>query len=101
MFNTEFNISSGNEVNNLDLVNKICRILDHVYPNKEGTPYESLITFVDDRLGHDRRYALDDTKIRRYLKDQIFHSLDQGLVKTINWALKKKDTSMNKNNLNH
>lgn len=80
-----YNIGGNNEQTNLDLVKHICGILDELHPGRQ--PYESLIHFVTDRLGHDLRYAIDPTKIRTQLgwtPREDFHS---GFRKTIQWYL--------------
>lgn len=71
---------------NLNVVQTICATLDQMRPRKRG-PYKELIAFVTDRLGHDRRYAIDDTKAQRDLGFTRSHSFDQGLVQTIQWYL--------------
>jgi dTDP-glucose 4,6-dehydratase len=80
-----FNIGSGVEVKNLDLVRRICVLLDQRFPDSPHCPHERLIRFVGDRPGHDRRYALDSSKIRRVLGWAPRRSLDEGLVETITW----------------
>ena len=67
-----YNIGGHNELQNIDVVKTVCSILDELVPSKLGgiTKYEQLITCVDDRAGHDVRYAIDDTKIANELKDR-------------------------------
>jgi dTDP-glucose 4,6-dehydratase len=84
-----YNIGGNNEKTNLQVVNKICEILDELLPNHpEGIKsYKDLISFVKDRPGHDKRYAVDSSKIARklnHLPEEIFET---GLLKTINWYL--------------
>jgi dTDP-glucose 4,6-dehydratase len=81
-----YNIGGNNEVTNLMVVEKICAILDQLVP-KPNFRYSSLITFVKDRLGHDRRYAIDCSKIHRDLGWQPKENFDSGLLKTIQWYL--------------
>lgn len=87
VFNSEFNISDTNEITNIQLVQKICNILDKLRPSKNLTTYKDLIKFVDDRLGHDRRYALNSNKIHGYIGKVKKHSFDEGIIKTIKWTL--------------
>ncbi len=77
-------VSSGSELANIDLVTAICRRLD---TRLGGTPREQQILFVADRLGHDRRYALDSTKIIRELGWRSSFTFDEALDKTIDWYL--------------
>ncbi len=80
-----YNIGGENEVSNLDLVRQICGILDQLRP---GTaPYAELIHFVDDRPGHDQRYAIDPSRIRDELGWRPSVTLEQGLQKTVKWYL--------------
>jgi dTDP-glucose 4,6-dehydratase len=80
-----YNVGGGAERRNIDVVRALCAILDELKP---GTgKYESLIAFVEDRPGHDRRYAMDSAKIRRELGWRAKESFDSGLHKTIQWYL--------------
>jgi dTDP-glucose 4,6-dehydratase len=81
-----YNVGGNNEVPNLTVVQTICATLNRLAP-KAGFDYASLITFVTDRLGHDRRYAIDATKIRRELGWQPQENFESGLLKTIQWYL--------------
>lgn len=81
-----YNIGTNNEVANIDLCKKICRILDSKVPLKSGK-YEGQIEFVQDRPGHDVRYAIDSSKIQNELGWSSFTSFDDGLDKTIEWYL--------------
>ena len=81
-----YNIGGLNEQNNLAVVEKICTILDELAP-KSDSSYSSLITFVKDRPGHDRRYAIDCSKINRSLGWQPQENFESGLFKTIQWYL--------------
>jgi dTDP-glucose 4,6-dehydratase len=80
-----YNIGGRQEMSNLEVVRKICAILDDLKPAPR--PYESLITFVKDRPGHDRRYAMDITKIERELGWRPRETFAGGLRKTIEWYL--------------
>ncbi len=82
-----YNIGGRNEKDNLYIVNKICEILDKKVPSEKS--YKELITFVEDRAGHDRRYAIDATKIENELGWKAEENFESGIVKTIDWYLKK------------
>lgn len=82
-----YNIGGRNERTNLQIVDKICTILDEKVPTKKS--YKELITFVEDRAGHDRRYAIDATKIESELGWKADENFDTGIVKTIELYLKK------------
>ena len=84
-----YNIGGENEVSNLDLVHKICAILDEKRPATD--PYTSLITYVTDRPGHDLRYAIDPTRIRTELGWRPSVTVDQGLELTVQWYLDNED----------
>ncbi|MDR6267652.1 dTDP-glucose 4,6-dehydratase [Roseobacter sp. N2S] len=84
-----YNIGGENEVSNLDLVHKICAILDGKRP--AANPYASLITYVTDRPGHDLRYAIDPTRIRTELGWRPSVTVDQGLELTVQWYLDNED----------
>jgi len=86
-----YNIGGRNERTNLQIVDTICTILDERIPKKES--YKELITFVEDRAGHDRRYAIDATKLENELGWKADENFDSGIVKTIEWYLKKYDRS--------
>ena len=80
-----YNIGGLCEKNNLEVVTSICTILDSIFPDSHHTPHESLITFVKDRPGHDRRYAIDASKIRNDLGWQPRIGFEYGIEKTIRW----------------
>ncbi len=82
-------IGGNNEKNNLEIVNKICEYLDKKLPQKHS--YKSLIKFVADRPGHDFRYAINSSLIRRDLGWLPKHNFEEGLEKTIDWNLKNID----------
>lgn len=82
-----YNIGGRNERTNLQIVDRICTILDQQVPKE--TSYKDLITFVEDRAGHDRRYAIDATKLENELGWKADENFDSGIVKTIEWYLKK------------
>jgi len=80
-----YNIGGENERSNLELVQAICAILDRLKPGK--TPYSELIEFVEDRPGHDLRYAIDPSRIRDELGWRPSVTIEQGLEKTVRWYL--------------
>ncbi len=84
-----YNIGGRNERTNLQIVNTICEILDKEFPSKNKSSYKELITFVEDRAGHDRRYAIDATKLESELGWKADENFDTGIVKTIEWYLSK------------
>ena len=84
-----YNIGGHNERNNITIVNKICEILDEKMPRKNGAKYSELIKFVEDRAGHDFRYAIDATKLETELGWKEEETFDTGIIKTIKWYLEK------------
>ena len=82
-----YNIGGHNEMKNIDLVTLLCELLNELAPNKSGSDYQSLITFVEDRPGHDRRYAIDAGKIKQELHWQPEETIETGLKKTVQWYL--------------
>ena len=86
-----YNIGGQNELKNLEVVNKICNILNSISPKKDGKSYLDQITFVEDRLGHDYRYGLNISKIKSHLGWSPKENFDSGLKKTIEWYLKIND----------
>lgn len=88
-----YNIGGWNEKTNLEVVQSICAILDELHP--EGAPHNRLITFVQDRPGHDRRYAIDAGKIARDLGWKPQESFASGLRKTVAWYLENTEWVQN------
>lgn len=84
-----YNIGGRNERNNLQIVDAICAILDELKPSADGKPYKSLVTFVKDRAGHDRRYAIDASKLEAELGWKADENFDTGIKKTVRWYLEK------------
>ena len=84
-----YNIGGGNQPYNIEIVNSICAILDELVPATK--PYASLIEYIPDRPGHDRRYAMDITKISNELGWLPKYDLEGGLRKTIQWYLHNRD----------
>jgi len=80
-------IGGDNQPANIAIVRTICQILDELQPDSPFTPHEQLISYVPDRPGHDRRYDINISKIKSELNWQPHHSLQQGLVDTVNWYL--------------
>lgn len=82
-----YNVGGRTEKTNIEITNKICDLLENLQPNptKKVQHYRDLITFTEDRLGHDRRYAVDDKKIRETLDWTQTTTFDTGLKKTIEW----------------
>lgn len=88
-------IGGSNEVRNIDFVKTICSLLDQKAPRADGTPYESLITFVKDRPGHDFRYAIDSSKAKRELGWSPRYSLMDALEETVLWYIHEKTKLIN------
>jgi dTDP-glucose 4,6-dehydratase len=86
-----YNIGGNNEVKNIDLVRMLCDLMDELAPDLPVNPAQNLITFVKDRPGHDRRYAIDASKIRTELGWQPQETVEGGLRKTIQWYLDHRD----------
>ena len=82
-----YNIGGWNEKPNLEVVHTLCTILDELSPRVDGKPYEEQITYVKDRPGHDRRYAIDASKIERELGWRPAETFDTGIRKTVRWYL--------------
>lgn len=84
-----YNIGSHTEKTNLSVVESICNILDTIRPRADKVSYRSQITFVADRMGHDRRYAINADKISTELGWKPLESFDNGLLKTVTWYTKQ------------
>jgi len=90
-----YNIGGGNEKTNLEVVNIICRILDSEMPRKDQKNYSDLISFVEDRAGHDERYAIDASKIENELSWRAEENFETGIRKTVLWYLNKLSKNSN------
>jgi dTDP-glucose 4,6-dehydratase len=86
-----YNIGGCSEKKNLEIVNTVCGLLDELRPNDPVTPHRNLITFVKDRPGHDRRYAMDTRKIERELHWRPEQTFETGIRKTVDWYLQHED----------
>jgi len=86
-----YNIGGGNERRNSDIVHQICHSLDKKLPRVDGKPYSALITYVADRPGHDRRYAINSEKIRIQLGWAPRENFETGITKTIDWYLENRN----------
>ena len=84
-----YNIGGWNEIANIDIVNTVCALLDELRPDAAG-PYARLITYVKDRPGHDRRYAIDAGKIERDLGWRPQETFTSGIRKTVDWYLQNQ-----------
>ena len=86
-----YNVGGWNEKPNIDIVNTICALLDEMRPRADGRPYQSQISYVTDRPGHDRRYAIDARKIEQELGWKPAETFDSGIRKTVQWYLTHPD----------
>lgn len=86
-----YNVGGRNEKTNLEVVHLLCDILDELKPNPMGSSYKEQILFIKDRPGHDRRYAIDATKIERELGWKPQETFETGLRKTVEWYLKNQN----------
>ena len=86
-----YNIGGNNELKNIDLVNLLCEILDEIQPREDGLSYSTQITFVNDRPGHDQRYAVDTSKIASELGWQPSTDDSNGFRQTVQWYLDNQD----------
>ena len=89
IYNT-YNIGGNNEIKNIEIVHTICDILNEVKPSDNGD-YKKLIKFVDDRPGHDFRYAIDSSKIQKNLGWKPKESFKSGIKQTVNWYIKNEN----------
>jgi dTDP-glucose 4,6-dehydratase len=90
-----YNVGGWNEKTNLEVVHKICDLLDELSPRQDSKSYKDQITFVKDRPGHDRRYAIDASKIERELGWKPAETFETGIRKTVQWYLENQDWVQN------
>jgi len=86
-----YNVGGHNERTNLEVVKTVCALLDRLAPDSPHAPHEGLITFVEDRPGHDRRYAIDAGKIERELGWTPEETFESGMEKTVRWYLENRE----------
>jgi len=91
-FGETYNVGGSNEKTNIEVVNIVCNILDKAKPRIDKKSYSDLINFVQDRAGHDERYAIDASKIQNELSWQAKENFDTGIRKTVTWYLNKWQT---------
>ena len=82
-----YNVGGNSEKQNIEVVKTICALLDAKKPRADGARYESQITYVRDRPGHDRRYAIDASKLKRELGWEPAHTFEEGIAETVAWYL--------------
>jgi dTDP-glucose 4,6-dehydratase len=82
-----YNLGGWNEKTNLEVVHTLCGILDQLSPRSDGKSYKEQVVFVQDRPGHDRRYAIDATMVERELDWRPAETFETGIRKTIQWYL--------------
>lgn len=85
-----YNVGGNNEKQNIEVVNAVCTILDRLAPRPDGKSYAEQITYVTDRPGHDKRYAIDATRIRDELGWEPVETFETGIEKTVRWYLDNK-----------
>jgi len=86
-----YNVGGWNEMPNLDIVHTVCALLDELRPRTDGKAYKAQISFVADRPGHDRRYAIDARKIEQELGWKPAETFDTGIRKTVQWYLDNQE----------
>lgn len=86
-----YNVGGNCEMQNIEIVNALCSILDELRPKTDGSKYDSQIAFVKDRPGHDRRYAIDASKIKRELGWEPKETFETGIRKTVEWYLENTE----------
>ncbi len=90
-----YNVGGWNEKPNLEIVNRVCALLDELRPRADGKPYAEQITYVTDRPGHDRRYAIDARKLERELGWKPAETFETGIRKTVAWYLDNQEWMQN------
>ena len=86
-----YNVGGWNEKTNLDVVKTLCNILDQLKPKADGSKYADQISFVNDRPGHDKRYAIDATKLQKELGWKPQETFETGIRKTVKWYLENQE----------
>ena len=86
-----YNVGGNNEIKNIQIVEVICDVLNDIHPAGSGKSYHELITFVKDRPGHDFRYAIDASKLKKEIGWEPKESFNTGIQKTIEWYLKNEE----------
>lgn len=86
-----YNVGGWNEKPNIEIVHTVCALLDELRPRADGVPYREQITYVTDRPGHDRRYAIDARKLERELSWKPAETFETGIRKTVQWYLDNQD----------
>jgi dTDP-glucose 4,6-dehydratase len=86
-----YNVGGWNEKPNIEIVHTVCALLDELSPRADGQPYKAQISYVTDRPGHDRRYAIDARKLERELGWKPAETFDSGIRKTVAWYLANGD----------
>jgi dTDP-glucose 4,6-dehydratase len=86
-----YNIGGSSEKKNLEIIGTVCQLLDELRPNDPSVPHNQLVTFVKDRPGHDRRYAMDTHKIEHELQWTPLETFESGIRKTVCWYLEHDD----------
>ena len=86
-----YNVGGCNEKPNIEIVHTVCALLDELRPKADGSSYQTQISYVQDRPGHDRRYAIDASKIERELGWQPVETFETGIEKTVQWYLEHQD----------
>ncbi|GLO14113.1 dTDP-glucose 4,6-dehydratase [Pseudomonas putida] len=90
-----YNVGGWNEKPNLEIVNRVCALLDELRPRADGKPYAEQISYVTDRPGHDRRYAIDARKLERELGWKPAETFETGIRKTVAWYLENQEWVQN------
>jgi len=85
-----YNVGGWNEKPNIEIVQRVCALLDEMNPRADGKSYAEQVTYVTDRPGHDRRYAIDASKIERELGWKPAETFETGIRKTVQWYLEHR-----------
>ncbi len=82
-----YNVGGFNEKSNIEIVNTVCPLLDELQPKADGSSYQTQVTHIKDRPGHDRRYAIDARKLENELGRKPVETFESGIRKTVQWYL--------------